>query len=46
VPVAGLRLKLIPTDAELDLCRDFGAQIAAQLRGETKVGGVIEFEDL
>jgi flavorubredoxin len=46
LPIDGLRVKLIPTDEELDLCRDFGAQIAAQLRGETKVGGVIEFEDL
>ncbi len=33
VPVAGLRIKLIPTEDELAQCRDFGRQIAEALIG-------------
>ncbi len=45
VPVAGLRIKLIPTDAELEECRDFGRALAGALvRGEQ--GRVIDFADL
>lgn len=33
VPLAGLRLKLIPTDAELSDCRDFGRALAQALPG-------------
>ncbi len=35
LPVAGLRLKLIPTDAELTGCRDFGRRLARALAGTT-----------
>jgi flavorubredoxin len=45
VPVAGLRVKLIPTDDELVECRDFGRQIAAALVGR-KQGRVIDFAEL
>ncbi|WP_296808966.1 FprA family A-type flavoprotein [Thiocapsa sp.] len=45
VPVAGLRIKLIPTDEELDECREFGRALAGALvRGEQ--GRVIDFADL
>jgi NADH oxidase (H2O-forming) len=45
VPVAGLRIKLIPTDEELEECRDFGRALAGALvRGEQ--GRVIDFADL
>jgi flavorubredoxin len=45
VPVAGLRVKLIPTDEELEECRDFGRALAGALvRGEQ--GRVIDFADL
>jgi flavorubredoxin len=45
VPVAGLRIKLIPTDEELEECRRFGRALAgALLRGEQ--GRVIDFADL
>ena len=45
VPVAGLRLKLIPTEEELGECRDFGRQLAAALVGRQE-GRVIDFADL
>ncbi|MFB1489819.1 MULTISPECIES: FprA family A-type flavoprotein [unclassified Thiocapsa] len=45
VPVAGLRIKLIPTEEELEECRDFGRALAGALvRGEQ--GRVIDFADL
>jgi NADH oxidase (H2O-forming) len=45
VPVAGLRIKLIPTDEELEECRRFGRALAGALvRGEQ--GRVIDFADL
>lgn len=34
VPVAGLRLKLIPTDGELNDCRDFGRALAQAVTGD------------
>jgi NADH oxidase (H2O-forming) len=45
VPVAGLRLKLIPTDEELAECRDFGRRLATALMGGEQ-GRVIDFADL
>ncbi|MBK5967087.1 MBL fold metallo-hydrolase [Thiocystis minor] len=45
VPVPGVRVKLIPTDEELDACRDFGRALAgAIVSGER--GKVIDFADL
>jgi flavorubredoxin len=54
VPVAGLRLKLIPTDTELAECRDFGRALAQAVTGNREaVQGeppaarpVIDFADL
>ncbi|WP_295885156.1 FprA family A-type flavoprotein [uncultured Thiohalocapsa sp.] len=55
VPVPGLRLKLIPTDAELADCRDFGQALAQAVTGAdgaaAEAGGgaqkpVIDFADL
>lgn len=45
VPAKGLRIKLIPTDEELDSCRSFGRDIAEHLTG-AKAGTVIDFADL
>ncbi|WP_295587844.1 FprA family A-type flavoprotein [uncultured Lamprocystis sp.] len=45
VPVAGLRLKLIPTDEELAECRVFGRKLAAALVGGEQ-GRVIDFSEL
>jgi flavorubredoxin len=45
VPVAGLWIKLIPTDEELDACREFGHGLALALRGEG-TERVIEMADL
>jgi len=36
VPVEGLRIKLIPTDDELDDCRKFGTAVGRALIGETE----------
>uniref|UniRef100_UPI000B1D00C9 FprA family A-type flavoprotein n=1 Tax=Methylogaea oryzae TaxID=1295382 RepID=UPI000B1D00C9 len=38
VPVAGLRLKLIPTDGELEQCRAYGRQLARALAGPQVAG--------
>ncbi|MEA1048310.1 hypothetical protein U5801_00535 [Lamprobacter modestohalophilus] len=50
VPVPGLRLKLTPTVAELDRCRDFGRQIAEAMTGTANPPGtaerVIDFAEL
>lgn len=47
IPIGGLRIKLIPTDEELDDCRDFGREISGALLGEKRAqGGVIELADL
>ncbi len=45
VPVAGLRLKLIPTDDELRECREFGRKLAVALTGGEQ-GRVIDFAEL
>lgn len=36
VPEPGLRIKLHPTDEELETCRQFGARLARQLAGDTE----------
>ena len=46
IPISGLRVKLIPTDEELEECRDFGRSISAALAGEESDNGVIDFADL
>jgi flavorubredoxin len=46
VPVSGLRVKLIPTDEELEECRGLGRRLTGALLGETSPGGVIELADL
>jgi flavorubredoxin len=49
VPVPGLRLKLIPTDEELEDCREFGRKLAAALapdQGDGAEGRVIDFSEL
>jgi flavorubredoxin len=45
VPVAGLRVKLIPTEEELGECRAFGRQLAQALAG-TQEARVIDLADL
>jgi flavorubredoxin len=46
IPIGGLRIKLIPTDEELDACRGFGRNISGALVGEASDSGVIELADL
>jgi NADH oxidase (H2O-forming) len=46
IPIEGMRLKLIPTDEELDACREFGRNLSGALLGEKADDGVIEFADL
>lgn len=46
VPREGLRVKLIPTQEELDECTGFGREIANILIGKEQSGGVIEFASL
>lgn len=46
VPKTGLRVKLIPTDEELEECRDFGKYIAEFLTGRSGENRVIDFADL
>lgn len=46
VPVAGVRVKLGPNDAERDACRAFGYRLAEALTGTTAAGRVIELEEL
>jgi len=45
VPVPGLRVKLIPTDAELLECKAFGLELAQELMG-LREAKVINFADL
>ena len=45
VPEKGLRIKLHPTEEELDECRAFGRQLAAQLSGQA-TPREIDFADL
>ena len=46
IPQRGLRVKLIPTEEELDECRAFGRQIAEVLVGKSQTKEVIDFADL
>jgi len=49
VPIEGLRIKLIPTDEELEQCRAFGNEIASFLVGKSKQqekGKVLELAEL
>ncbi|MET0048107.1 MAG: FprA family A-type flavoprotein [Sedimenticola sp.] len=46
IPREGLRVKLIPTEEELEACRSFGLQIAEVLTGKNSEKRVIEFADL
>jgi flavorubredoxin len=45
VPVKGVKVKLIPTDAELDLCRAFGRDLGLHLTGQV-TRRVISMEEL
>nr|WP_242470881.1 FprA family A-type flavoprotein [Thiocystis violacea] len=45
VPLAGLRIKLIPTDEELETCRAFGRALAAAIQG-TDTDRVVDLADL
>jgi flavorubredoxin len=46
IPREGLRVKLIPTEEELEECRSFGRHIAEVLMGRHQGNSVIEFADL
>jgi flavorubredoxin len=46
IPQEGLRIKLIPTEDELEQCRDFGRHIAEVLVGKHREKAVIDFADL
>ncbi|MGZ8225658.1 MAG: FprA family A-type flavoprotein [Methylococcaceae bacterium] len=45
VPIPGLRIKLIPTDEEIQLCRAFGQELAQELTG-IRQSKVIDMADL
>jgi flavorubredoxin len=45
VPMAGIRVKLIPTDEEIDQCREFGHELAQELLG-LRQSKVIDMADL
>lgn len=46
VPKQGIRIKLMPTQEELDQCREFGQQIAEVLVGKTSENQVVDMADL
>jgi flavorubredoxin len=46
IPIQGLRIKLIPTDEELDECREFGRRLAGALVGELSAKKVVDLADL
>lgn len=46
VPLAGIRVKLIPSEHELEDCRRFGRDIAATLVGQTIEKQVVDLADL
>jgi flavorubredoxin len=46
VPVPGLRLKLIPTDAELAECRDLGRRLAEAMTARQDEGRILELAEL
>jgi len=45
VPIPGIRIKLIPTDEEICLCREFGLELAQELLG-LRTAKVIDLADL
>jgi flavorubredoxin len=45
VPIAGIRIKLIPTDEEICQCREFGHELARELLG-LRTAKVIDMADL
>jgi NADH oxidase (H2O-forming) len=45
VPIPGLRVKLIPTDEEIQACHDFGLELAKELMG-LRSQKVLNFADL
>jgi len=45
VPIPGLRIKLIPTDEEIQICREFGHEMAMDLMG-LRQSKVIDMADL
>jgi len=46
IPIDGLRVKLIPTEEELEECRELGRKLSGALLGERADSAVIEFADL
>jgi len=46
IPRQGVRVKLIPTEEELEECRSFGREIAEVLVGKSQTKEVIDFADL
>ncbi|HYQ72807.1 MAG TPA: FprA family A-type flavoprotein, partial [Gammaproteobacteria bacterium] len=46
IPRDGVRVKLIPTEEELEECRVFGRCVAEALVGRHAAEGVIDFADL
>ncbi len=46
VPVQGKRIKLVPTEDELEECRSFGRQVAQALVGEGGASRVFDMADL
>jgi flavorubredoxin len=46
VPLSGVRVKLIPSEEELDTCRDYGRAIASTLAGKTMEKQVLDLADL
>lgn len=46
IPLEGLRVKLIPTDEELEECQSFGRFIADELTGKRRKKTVVELADL
>ncbi|MCK9621531.1 MAG: FprA family A-type flavoprotein [Methylobacter sp.] len=45
VPIPGIRIKLIPTDEEIEICREFGHEMAQDLMG-LRQSKVIDMADL
>jgi flavorubredoxin len=45
IPVEGYRVKLIPTEEELEACRKFGQHIAEELVGRRAEKSVVDFAD-
>jgi flavorubredoxin len=46
IPIPGLRVKVIPTEEELEECCNFGRRLADALCGNFRNGGVIDMTDL